>query len=212
MWPICAMLAFVQAAAAIVITGVLGYLMGSVPAAGWWARRRGVADLRRVGDRNPGYWNAREQLGVRAALPVFLFDVAKGAVAAAVGWVLSGAVDHGWLMPVIGGGAAMVGHAWPVFARFHGGRSILTFVGTVLVAAPLAAVIAVGLTAVVRLVSGRFDMAARVGVFGFPVVQLVVDGPYRTAATGVLMSLIGLRFAQAAWSGRGGPATVDPVA
>lgn len=204
------MLTSVNDTAAIVITATVGYLLGSLPAAGWWARRRGVADLRSVGDRNPGYWNARQQLGVRASLPVFVFDVAKGSAAAGLGWALSGGMDRAWTMPLVGGGAAMVGHAWPVFARFRGGRSILTFVGTVMVAAPLTAAIAIALTALVRRVTRRFDVAARVGVFGFPVVQLLVDGPWRTAATGVLMSLIGLRFAQAAWrSGRGDPATAD---
>lgn len=201
-------------AVVIVVAAVVGYVIGSLPTAGWWARRRGVTDLRQVGDGNPGYWNARQQLGVRASLPVFLMDVAKGALAAAGGWALSDPADPAWIMPMIGGGAAMVGHAWPVFAGFRGGRSILTFVGTVVVAAPVAAAIAVAVTVVVRLTTGRFDLAARVGVFGFPVVQLVVDGPWRTAATGVLMSLIGLRFAQAARapSGRDAPATAGPDA
>lgn len=207
-----------DATAAIVVTATVGYLIGSVPVAGWWAKQRGVADLRRVGDRNPGYWNARNQLGVRASLPVFIFDIAKGAAAAGLGLALANNVDPAWALPFIGGGAAMVGHAWPVFARFRGGRSILAFAGTVLVAAPVAAAIAVVLTAVVRVVTGRFDLAARVGVFGFPVAQILVDGPWRTAATGVLMSLIGLRFAQAAWAARlersalGDRATVDPAA
>jgi acyl phosphate:glycerol-3-phosphate acyltransferase len=200
---------------AIVVVVVIGYLLGSIPAAGWWARRRGAGDLRRVGDRNPGYWNARQQLGVRASLPVFVFDVAKGAAAAGVGWALAGNGDQAWVMPVVGGGAAMVGHAWPLFARFRGGRSILTFAGTVIVAAPIAAAIAIAITAAIRGATGRFDIAARVGVFGFPVIQLLVDGLYRTAATGVLMSLIGLRFAQAALSARSAPAspaTADPGA
>lgn len=207
-----------DATAAIVVTATVGYLIGSVPVAGWWAKQRGVADLRRVGDRNPGYWNARNQLGVRASLPVFIFDIAKGAAAAGLGLALANNMDPTWALPFIGGGAAMVGHAWPVFARFRGGRSILAFAGTVLVAAPVAAAIAVVLTAVVRVVTGRFDLAARVGVFGFPVAQILVDGPWRTAATGVLMSLIGLRFAQAAWAARlersalGDRATVDPAA
>ena len=206
------MLAFMSATVAIALTVMVGYVVGSLPAAGWWAGRRGVRDLRTVGDGNPGYWNARQQLGARASLPVFAFDVAKGAVAAGVGWALAANVEPGWVVPVVGGGAAMVGHAWPVFAHFRGGRSILTFVGTVLVAAPMAAGLAVAITVAVRVVTRRFDMAARVGVFGFPVVQLVVDGPYRTAATGVLMSLIGLRFAQAAWRGRDDRAMADPGA
>jgi len=91
----------------------------------------------------------------------------------------------------------MVGHAFPVFARFRGGRSILTFVGGALVFAPLSAAISIALLLVVFAASRSFAVAARVAFFAFPVVQLVIDGPYRTAATGVLMSFIGLRFATA---------------
>ena len=55
----------------VVITAAVGYLLGSVPVANLVARRRRQLDLRTVGDRNPGYWNAKETLGRRAALPVF---------------------------------------------------------------------------------------------------------------------------------------------
>jgi glycerol-3-phosphate acyltransferase PlsY len=96
----------------------------------------------------------------------------------------------------------MVGHAWPVFDRFRGGRSVLCFVGTVCVVAPLTALVAVGVLLAVVAVTRSFAWGARAAVFAVPLIQLVVDGPYRTAATGVLMSLIGVRFAQAARSTR----------
>ena len=176
----------------VVITLVIGYLVGSIPVANLVARRRGTADLRDVGDRNPGYWNAKEALGRRAALPVFVGDVAKGVVAAGIGWLL--ADDGVWGMAYVGVGAAMVGHAYPVFAGFRGGRSVLTFVGGTLVYSPLAAAIAIGVLLVVFAATRSFAWAARAGMVAFPIVQLVVDGPHRTAATGVLMTFIGLRF------------------
>ena len=157
------------------------------------ARRRGVADLRQVGDRNPGYWNARTTLGRRAAVPVFVGDAAKGAVAAGVGV----AISDDWRLGYVGAGAAMVGHAWPVFARFRGGRSVLDLRRRDVRAG------AAGRGDLDRAAAGgvgttrSFAWAARVGVFGFPVVQLLVEGPYRTAATGCLMTFIGLRFAMA---------------
>lgn len=187
------------------------YLIGSVPVAGLVARRRAGLDLRDVGDRNPGYWNAKETLGRRAAVPVFVGDVAKGAAAAALGRLAAGGDD--WWLGYAAGFAAMAGHAWPVFARFRGGRSVLTFVGAVAVLSPWTALVCVALLLAVTAWRG-FAWGARVGVFTFPLVQLVVDGPYRTAATGCLMTLIGLRFAMAARSGRAvagsdadGPAT-----
>jgi acyl phosphate:glycerol-3-phosphate acyltransferase len=182
------------------VTIVVGYLIGSIPVANLVAARRAGIDLRDVGDRNPGYWNARETLGRRTALPVFVGDAAKGAAAALVGVALS---DPGvWGLAYVGCGAAMVGHAFPVFARFRGGRSILTFAGGAAVFAPLPFAIAIGLLLVAFAVTRSFAIGARVGFVAFPIVQLIVEGPYRTAATGVLMTFIGLRFAAAALADR----------
>ncbi|CAN5165793.1 glycerol-3-phosphate 1-O-acyltransferase PlsY [soil metagenome] len=180
--------ATVEATGVAVITG---YLLGSIPVAVLVGRRHGV-DPRRVGDENPGYWNLREHLGARRAAPFFACDVAKGVAAGLVG--VGVAPVGAWGVGYAAVGAAMVGHAWPIFARFRGGRSVLTWAGGVCVLSPLAGLVAVGGFVAVTL-TGSFAWGARLGVFAFPVVQLVVDGPHRVAATGALMSIIGLRFA-----------------
>ena len=184
----------------------IGYLVGSIPVAGWVASRRST-DLRTIGDRNPGWWNAKEQLGRRAALPVFLGDVAKGALAAGVGVLL--AQDGRWGVGYAAAAAAMLGHAYPVFAGFRGSRSVLCFAGAVCVLSPVAAALAIGGLVATSLVSRSFAWGARVAVFGFPFVQLLIEGPHRTAATGGLMSIIGLRFALATRAGTPGRASGD---
>lgn len=182
----------------VVVTVVIvaGYLLGSIPIANLVARRRAGTDLRTVGDRNPGYWNAKETLGRREAVPVFVGDVAKGAAAAALARLL--ADGDTWWLPYVATGAAMVGHAFPLFAGFRGGRSVLTFVGGALVFTPVAAALSVAVLLVVLAVGRDFAWAARAGIVALPIVQVVVEGPYRTAATGALMTFIGARFAQAA--------------
>ena len=192
-----------QTAVDVVITVVVGYLVGSIPIANLVAARRARVDLRTVGDRNPGFWNARETLGKRAAIPVFVGDVAKGTIAALVGVAL--AAPGLWGLAYVGTGAAMVGHAFPVFARFRGGRSVLAFVGGAAVFAPVPFTITIALLLVVFAVTRSFARAAQVGFVAFPVVQLAIEGPYRTAATGVLMTFIGFRFAMAAWTDRRRP-------
>ena len=92
----------------------------------------------------------------------------------------------------------MIGHGWPIFAGFRGGRSVLTFVGAMVVLAPLPAAIAVMVCVLVSVVSRSFAVGARVGVFGFPVIQAFLEPRSHVAATGALMSIIGLRFALAA--------------
>ena len=189
------MLAAVPTSIAIVVVIITGFELGSIPVANLVARRHGIADLRDVGDRNPGFWNASELIGVRAALPIFAADVAKGAAAAGLGRIMA---DSGqWWLPYLGAGAAILGHAFPVFAGFRGGRSVLTFVGGALVFAPVAAGLAVAVLLVAWAASRHFEWAARAGVAAFPVIQIALDGATRTAATGALMTFIGLRFALA---------------
>ena len=114
-------------------TAAVGYLLGSFPTADLVSRAQDV-DLRNVGDRNPGWWNARQTLGRRTAVPVLVGDVAKGCLAAAVGRAV--ARPGQWWMPYVTGGAAMVGHAWPIFAHFRGGRAVATFGGVAAVVSP----------------------------------------------------------------------------
>ena len=89
-------------------------------------------------------------------------------------------------MPVVGGGAAMVGHAWPLFARFRGGRSVATFGGAAGVISPVTTAAAISAGVVAGRVTGSAARGIQAGFVAYPVVQLAVDGPRRTAATGVL--------------------------
>ena len=182
---------------------LIGYLLGSVPVALWVARRHGV-DLRTTSDGNPGAWNALEQLGARRAWPAFVGDGLKGALAAGAGLAIGGV----WV-GYAAAAAAMIGHALPVLAGFRGGKSVMTFAGAALVLSPIAGGICAAACALVALAWRSFALGARVAVFGFPLVQLLVDPVERVAATGGLMTIIGLLFAL---RGRSGRATSGPGA
>jgi acyl phosphate:glycerol-3-phosphate acyltransferase len=173
-----------------VVACIVAYLLGSIPASLLVARRHGV-DLYATGDGNPGAWNALEQLGPRRAWPAFAGDALKGLAAGLVGLALGG-VWVGYAAVA----AAMAGHAFPLFAHLRGGKSVMTFVGGMFALAPLPAVLALGACTLVSAGARSFAVGARVGVFGFPLVQLAFDagGPERVAATGGLMCLIGARF------------------
>ena len=152
-----------------------GYLLGSIPVAVLACRARGF-DPRQAGDQNPGFWNMKDQLGWAGALPVLAGDTLKGTAAGLLGLMLAhGFVQHGVLVPAILGGrapggvalvyaavaAAMIGHAWPVFARLRGGRSVLTFAGGFAVICPPAFVLGIGLCAGVAWFSRSFADGAR---------------------------------------------------
>lgn len=118
---------------AFLLMALVGYLLGSVPV-GLIAGRlvRGV-DIRDYGSGKTGFTNALRVLGLRASLPVLLGDVAKGALAVVIARLLS---DSAYVQ-VAGGLGAVVGHDWPVFARFRGGRGVSTFFGVLLGMNPL---------------------------------------------------------------------------
>lgn len=197
----------------LALSGLAGYLIGSIPVANIVASRAGGVDLRTVGDRNPGFWNAMQTLGGRASTLVFIGDAAKGLLAAAFSAVVTstliatettGVTADGnhqlWWIGYVAVGAAMVGHAFPVFAGFRGGRSVLTFAGGMLLLAPLTTAGAIAVVGLYAATTRRVPQAIRIGVTSFPVIQILIEGPYPTAATGVLMTFIGLRFAMAARS------------
>src|SRR5215210_3026945 len=129
----------------MVLAIILGYLLGAIPVALLVARRYGV-DLFRTGDGNPGAWNALEALGARRAWPAFVGDGLKGLLAGVVGALLGGG-DPGPIYAGVAG--AMVGHCFPVFGRFRGGKAVMTFAGGAFALSPLSAVIALAVCGIV---------------------------------------------------------------
>jgi glycerol-3-phosphate acyltransferase PlsY len=178
---------------AALLAVLIGYLLGSIPVADAVTRRAGAPNLRDVGDRNPGFWNSRSVLSRNQSLTVFVGDLLKGTVSVVVAQELS----DDWRVWFLAAAAAMVGHAWPVFARFSGGRSVLTWVGAALVLSPLPAGFSLLLVLLFWAATREFSHAARIGVVVYPFAQWYADGAWQAAATGALMSIIGLRFVMA---------------
>jgi glycerol-3-phosphate acyltransferase PlsY len=134
----------------LVVTG--GYLVGSIPFAHLVSRRRGV-DLRQVGSGNVGASNVLRSIGVRAAVVAMVLDGMKGAAAVLVAQRLT----SGAAAPVAAGLASVLGHMYPVWLRFRGGKGVATAAGAFGVLAPPALLIAtavfVGTVWVTRFIS-----------------------------------------------------------
>lgn len=118
------------------------YLLGAVPSSYLVARSLRGIDLRQHGSGNLGATNTFRVLGWKAATPVFLFDMAKGFVPAALFPRLDGEAAGAWALAY--GAAAIVGHVFSVYVRFKGGKGVATSAGVFLALAPWA--VAVGLT------------------------------------------------------------------
>ncbi len=132
---------------------VAAYLLGAIPT-GFMAGKllRGV-DVRTLGSGSVGATNVLRNLGVRAGVAVFVVDLAKGAAAAAVGQAVLGTQEAA----VVAALSAVVGHNWPVYLRFQGGRGVTPFFGGLVVVSPYVAVfgglVALALIALFRYVS-----------------------------------------------------------
>jgi len=111
---------------------VAGYLIGSIPFALLLARRWGTADLRAIGSGNLGATNVMRASGVTAGVLVAVLDFAKGAASVALAAQLSR--DAG--APAVAGFAAIVGHIYPVWLRFKGGKGVATACGVFTVLIP----------------------------------------------------------------------------
>ena len=113
---------------------IVAYLIGSIPFALILARRWGAADLRSVGSGDLGAANVMRASGVAAGVLVAALDMAKGAASV---W-LAARVSTGEAVPAAAGLAAIVGHIYPVWLRFRGGKGVATACGVFAVLTPLA--------------------------------------------------------------------------
>lgn len=113
---------------------VLGYLIGAVPFGVVIGRLMRGIDVREHGSGGMGMTNVMRTVGKKAGALVFLLDLLKGAGAVALAWpILGSASDMLAWGQVAGGAAAVIGHSWPVYIGFKGGRGIATGFGALLV-------------------------------------------------------------------------------
>ncbi|MDP1579221.1 MAG: glycerol-3-phosphate 1-O-acyltransferase PlsY [Candidatus Didemnitutus sp.] len=177
-----------------IITSLLsGYLLGALPFGYLVAKAHGV-DIFKVGSGNPGATNVKRVLGAKAGNTVLVLDLIKGAVA--TGWPLLPFVvtDHQWVLSVIGVVAAVIGHAFSVFTRFKGGKSVATAAGGLLVLIPGACLIACA-TWVVTFYASRFvSLASILGAASVIIASWFLGYPLAVSIiTTVLASFIILR-------------------
>ncbi len=125
----------------VVAAVVASYLIGSIDFAIFVCRLRGV-DIRAHGSGNPGAANVFRVVGVFPGIMVLVGDILKGLVAAYLAWLAVEAVNpvDSWEI-MLAGAAAVIGHCYPVFHRFRGGKGVATMFGAMLFILPLVTVV-----------------------------------------------------------------------
>jgi glycerol-3-phosphate acyltransferase PlsY len=113
---------------------ILGYLIGSIPVGFIFGKMTRGIDIREHGSGNIGMTNVMRTIGVKAGILVFFADIAKGAIAVALAWpIFSSSPDMVAWGQMAGGASAVVGHSWPVYIGFRGGKGIATGFGSLIV-------------------------------------------------------------------------------
>ena len=156
---------------------LFAYLLGSIPSAVWIGKKYYGVDIREHGSRNAGTTNMLRVLGRRAAVPVFALDFLKGFVAVTLIELLKYDEHVGdiWIinLKIVAVFAAVLGHIFPVFAGFRGGKGVATLVGAIMgVNAPLV-LLCFGVWILVLMVTHYVSLSSMVAGCFFPLFTLI---------------------------------------
>jgi glycerol-3-phosphate acyltransferase PlsY len=163
------------------LAALLAYLLGSIPSAVWIGKRFHNIDVRQHGSGNAGTTNVIRVLGWKTGIPVLIIDIIKGWLAAMLP-VFFNLADHGSALmtnlQIATGVIAIVGHIFPVFAGFKGGKGVATIFGALLAVNPLLTICALGVFLVVLLLTGIVSVSSMSAGIFFPIILfLFFDTP-----------------------------------
>lgn len=165
---------------------LLAYCIGSIPFALLLARRWSAADLRVVGSGNLGAANVMRSSGLTAGLLVAALDIGKGAASVWLAARLSATAG----VPAVAGFAAIIGHIYPVWLRFRGGKGVATACGVFSVLTPLAIPPALVIFAAVVWTTKYISLASVVASMALPPLAYALGSTAPTVATAVASSII----------------------
>jgi len=156
----------------LLAAALLGYLLGSIPFGLLLTRAAGLGDIRKIGSGNIGATNVLRTGRKGLALATLLLDGAKGAAAVLLGLYLAGIPGL-----ALGGLAAVLGHLFPVWLKFRGGKGVATGFGVLIAAAPLAGLISGAVWLAVAFAT-RFSSAGALSAFvAAPLLAWAVGAP-----------------------------------
>lgn len=156
---------------------ILSYLLGAFPASIVYGKMFRGIDIRKQGSGNAGGTNAWRVLGWKIGLPVMLTDVAKGALAS----VLIARIPLGHLpfefstVALLCGLAAVLGHVFPIYVGFRGGKGVGTGAGMLVVNAPIPVACALGVFALMLFLFGKVSLGSILAAISLPISVFLID-------------------------------------
>jgi len=166
---------------------ISAYLLGSIPTAVWVGKVFYGIDIRDHGSKNAGATNTIRVLGWKAGLPVMVIDILKGfAAVTLIRFVqsLAPGTDQFVNFQLILGGAAVIGHIFPVFARFRGGKGVATLFGMALAISPFSTLVCAGVFILTLFLTKYVSLSSILAGFTFPLAVIVI---FHTSVTSMIV-------------------------
>lgn len=166
------------------------YLLGSIPSAVWFGKLLYGIDVREHGSKNAGATNTVRVLGWKAGLPVLILDVLKGFAAVNLVWIssLMPETENFVNLELILGAFAVLGHIFPVFAGFRGGKGVASLFGIILAIAPIPTLITAGIFLITLFITKYVSLSSIISGFAFPLLIMFVF--HTTIQSLIIFSLI----------------------
>ncbi|MBM4448322.1 MAG: glycerol-3-phosphate 1-O-acyltransferase PlsY [Chloroflexi bacterium] len=164
---------------------ITAYLLGSIPFAYIAGRLLKGIDIRQVGGGNMGAVNTAREIGLVPGLLVLVADIAKGALAILIALWL----DVPLMLVFVAGFAAVVGHNWPVFLKFKGGKGAATTIGVLFALTPAEFAISLALIVVIIVITSNVRLAVVIGLAVLPIIIWQINGSGMLIIYSVIMFL-----------------------
>lgn len=173
---------------------LVAYLLGSVPTSVWWGKGFYGIDVREFGSGNAGATNTIRVLGKKAGFPVLFIDILKGTGAVCLAFFSDFAYGTAPFVnyQIALGIAAVVGHIFPVFAGFRGGKGVATLLGVALAMQPQVAGLALIVFLVVLMLFKYVSLASMSAGLSFPIILMTLfpGRPVSMVAFSIVVSIL----------------------
>ena len=156
----------------LVLSCIIGYVLGSLSGGIIVSRIANGPDLHTVGSKSTGASNVQRTMGWKFGIITFFFDAVKGLLACWIAWMLCG--SH--FASLLAGLCCVIGHNWPVFFRFRGGKGVATTGAVMLYCFPLYALICIALTIAVIALFRYISVGSMLLVIAFFILSLFFSG------------------------------------
>lgn len=157
---------------------ILSYLLGSFSSAVWFGRWFWNIDVREHGSKNAGATNTFRVLGSKAGIPVFIADILKSFIAVQLINFVPGLEKGSELyfqIMLMFGSAAVIGHIFPLYTGFRGGKGVASMLGFVIAVHPAAAGITFGVFVIVFIISRIVSISSLSAALSFPVIIYLLE-------------------------------------